>query len=113
MNMQELLTLQQDKIDIKIVVSNNSFLGMVRQWQDLFYDKKYIGTHMTVPNLEYIAKAYGMNFYRAKTIGEAKKIMKQAKKDKGSVLCECITEAEENVFPMVPSGKSLEDTLIG
>jgi acetolactate synthase-1/2/3 large subunit len=113
MNMQELMTLQQDKIDIKIVVSNNSFLGMVRQWQDLFYDKKYIGTHMTVPNLEYIAKAYGMNFYRAKTIGEAKKIMKQAKKDKGSVLCECITEAEENVFPMVPSGKSLEDTLIG
>lgn len=113
MNMQELMTLQQDKIDIKIVVSNNSFLGMVRQWQDLFYDKKYIGTHMTVPNLEYIAKAYGMKFYRAETIGEAKTIMKQAKKDKGSVLCECITEAEENVFPMVPSGKSLEDTLIG
>ncbi len=113
MNMQELMTLQQDKIDIKIVVSNNSFLGMVRQWQDLFYDKKYIGTHMTVPNLEFIAKAYGMKFYRAETIGEAKKIMKQAKKDKGSVLCECITEAEENVFPMVPSGKSLEDTLIG
>lgn len=113
MNMQELMTLKQDSINIKIVVSNNSFLGMVRQWQDLFYNKNYIGTPMTVPNLEYIAKAYGMKFYRAETIGEAKKIMKLAKKEKGSVLCECITEAEENVFPMVPSGKSLEDTLIG
>jgi len=113
MNIQELMTLKQDSISLKIVVSNNSYLGMVRQWQDLFYDKKYIGTPMTVPNLEYIAKAYGMKYYKAETIGEAKKIMKQAKKEKGSVLCECITEAEENVFPMVPSGKSLKDTLIG
>ncbi len=113
MNIQELMTLQQDKIDIKITVSNNGFLGMVRQWQDLFYEKKYIGTPMLAPNLKKIAESYGMQYFKATTIGEAKKIMKQAKKTKGSVLCECIVESEENVFPMVPSGKSLNDTLIG
>jgi acetolactate synthase-1/2/3 large subunit len=68
---------------------------------------------MLAPNLEKIAESYGMKYFKAKTIGEAKKIMKQAKKVKGSVLCECIVESEENVFPMVPSGKSLNDTLIG
>ncbi len=113
MNIQELQTLVQDKIDLKIVISNNGFLGMVRQWQDLFYKKQYIGTPMTVPNIEKLTDAYGHHYVKAATQGEILPALKKAKKIKGTVICECYTEPEENVFPMVPSGKSLEDTLIG
>ncbi|MFC1656151.1 biosynthetic-type acetolactate synthase large subunit [Patescibacteria group bacterium] len=113
MNIQELQTLIQDKIDLKIVISNNGFLGMVRQWQDLFYKKQYIGTPMTVPNIEKLSDAYGHKYVKATTKGEILPALEKAKKTKGTVICECITESEENVFPMVPSGKSLEDTLIG
>lgn len=113
MNIQELQTLVQDNINIKIVISNNGYLGMVRQWQDLFYDKKYIGTPMTTPNIQKLAEAYGLKFFQAKTKGEIVPMLKKAKQTKGSVICECLVEPEQNVFPMVPSGKSLEDTLIG
>lgn len=113
MNIQELQTLTQDKIDLKIVISNNGFLGMVRQWQDLFYKKQYSGTPMTLPDLGKIAEAYGHNYVKARTKGDLEPALQKAKKTKGTVICECHTEPEENVFPMVPSGKSLEDTLIG
>lgn len=113
MNIQELQTLKQDDIAIKIVISNNGFLGMVRQWQDLFYKKKYIGTPITTPDISKIADAYGLKYFRVSKKGDILTALKNTKKAKGSVICECFTEPEENVFPMVPSGKSLEDTLIG
>lgn len=113
MNIQELETVMQEKLDINIVISNNGFLGMVRQWQDLFYEKNYIATPITAPDFSKIADAYGVGHILVEKKGDLLKAMKKAKGIKGPVIVECYTEPEENVFPMVPAGKSLEDTLIG
>lgn len=113
MNIQELMTIAQEGIDIKIAIMNNGFLGMVRQWQEMFYDKNYSGTPITSPDYQLIAEAYGLTHLRAHTEQEAEDIIKAARDIKGTVICEFIIEPEDNVFPMVAPGKGLKDTLIG
>jgi len=113
MNMQELVTLMQDNIGIKIAVLNNEFLGMVRQWQELFFDKNYSQTSLKNPDFVALAEACGVKGYQAKDQKEMVDTIKNMRKEKGPVLCEFVVENEENVFPMVPAGKSLSDTLTG
>jgi len=113
MNMQELVTLTQDKIPLKIAILNNSFLGMVRQWQELFFDKNYSSTPLQNPDFVLLAEACGVKGLRATTQKEMKEAIKTMRRAKGPILCDFVVEAEENVYPMVPPGKSLSDTITG
>jgi len=113
MNLQELVTLAQDNISVKIALLNNSFLGMVRQWQELFFDKNYSSTPLKNPDFVKLAEACGIQALRATNIQEAPKAIEEMRKAKGPILCDFVVEQEENVYPMVPSGKSLSDTITG
>ncbi len=112
MNIQEFATLVQDNIPVKIIILNNSFLGMVRQWQELFYDKNYVDTPMHNPDFQKVGEAYGIPSYKATTHEEAEMVLQKMKKHTGPVLCEFVVEKEENLFPMVPAGKHLSETLL-
>ncbi|KKP38054.1 MAG: acetolactate synthase large subunit, biosynthetic type, acetolactate synthase I/II/III large subunit [Candidatus Peregrinibacteria bacterium GW2011_GWF2_33_10] len=113
MNIQELVTLMQDNIPIKIAILNNSYLGMVRQWQELFFDKNYSHTALYNPDFKALAEACGMKAYRAKTHKEMIECIKKMRQEKGPVLCDFVVEHEENVYPMVPAGKSLDEVITG
>jgi acetolactate synthase-1/2/3 large subunit len=113
MNLQELITLAQDKIPLKIAILNNSFLGMVRQWQELFYDKNYSSTPLANPDFVLLAEACGIKALRATSQKEAEDAIRAMREEKGPILCDFVVETEENVYPMVPAGKSLSDTITG
>lgn len=109
MTIQELGTILQTKAAVKIVVLNNSFLGMVRQWQELFFDKRYASTEMVNPDFVKIAEAYGI---KAKSVSKRKDLTEAIKTmlaTKESYFLEVIIEKEDNVFPMVPTGASVSD----
>jgi acetolactate synthase-1/2/3 large subunit len=111
MNIQELMTLKQDDIRVKIALFNNNFLGMVRQWQELFFEKNYSHVSFMNPNYELICQAYGVKYLRADSPENLQAITLEANDyNDGSVLVEYMIEAEENVFPMVPTGASLGET---
>ncbi len=112
MNMQELMTLIQDDIQVKIVILNNGFLGMVRQWQELFYNKNYSYTPLIGPDFTKLAESFGVKAYKAETMEELEKNFKACLKHNGPTLLEVRTEAEENVFPMVSPGSTLKETRI-
>lgn len=109
MTIQELGTIFQSEAAVKIVILNNNFLGMVRQWQQLFFDKRYASTEMINPDFVAIAKGY---FIEAKKVEKREKLNGEIKKmieHKGPYLLEVIIEKEDNVFPMIPSGSSVSD----
>ncbi len=109
MTIQELGTIFQSEAAVKIVILNNNFLGMVRQWQQLFFDKRYASTEMINPDFVAIAKGY---FIEAKKVEKREKLNYEIKKmieHKGPYLLEVIIEKEDNVFPMIPSGSSVSD----
>jgi acetolactate synthase-1/2/3 large subunit len=110
MNSQELMTLVADKIAVKIVVLNNGFLGMVRQWQELFYRKNYSATPMVSPDFVKFAESFSMPAFRAETLTEVENYFKKCLAIDGPTLLEIRTEKEENVFPMVSPGASLSKT---
>jgi|CXWL01.1.fsa_nt_gi acetolactate synthase-1/2/3 large subunit len=112
MNMQELVTLSQDQIPVKIAILNNNYLGMVRQWQELFFEHNYSQVKLHNPDFVKLAEACGIKAYRATTQKEMVDVMKKMMKEKRPVLCDFVVEMEENVYPMVPSGKSLSDTIV-
>jgi len=112
MNLQELTTLAQEKIPLKIAVFNNGYLGMVRQWQELFYEKNYSATPLFNPDFVKVAEACGLKAFRVTQPSEALKITQKAEKTKGPVLVEYMIEPEENVFPMVAPGDALKNTRI-
>jgi len=112
MNIQELTTLVQDKIPLKIAVFNNGFLGMVRQWQELFHDKNYSATPLLNPDFVKLAEACGLTAFRVSKISDALKITKKAEQIRGPVLVDYLIEPEENVFPMVAPGDALKETRI-
>ena len=109
MTLQELATIVEFDIKIKIIVLNNNFLGMVRQWQDLFFDKNYFATEMTNPNLESIVKAYGIETRKAENYNQLKKAAKDLINNDNVKFLEVMVETEDNVFPMVPAGKALSE----
>ncbi|MFH4964527.1 biosynthetic-type acetolactate synthase large subunit [Gaetbulibacter sp. M235] len=109
MTIQELGTVLQQKLALKIVVLNNEFLGMVRQWQQLFFDKRYASTEMTNPDFVTIAKGYYINSKRVKTREELNDAVKEMIASKEAYFLEVCVEKEDNVFPMIPSGASVSD----
>jgi len=109
MNIQELGTIFQQKVPVKIVVLNNEFLGMVRQWQQLFFDKRYASTEMTNPNFVAIAKGYYIDAKKVTKREELADAVKEMMQTEGAYFLEVCVEKEGNVFPMVPSGASVSD----
>ncbi|MBL3656604.1 biosynthetic-type acetolactate synthase large subunit [Fulvivirga sediminis] len=109
MTIQELGTISQTEAAVKIIILNNQFLGMVRQWQQLFFDKRYSSTELTNPDFVAISKGFGVE---ASTVSDRSKLdeaLKTMMDYEGSYLLEVMIEKEDNVFPMVPTGASVED----
>ena len=109
MTIQELGTIYQNNTAVKIIILNNNFLGMVRQWQQLFFEKRYASTEMINPDFVAISKGY---FIKASKVDKRKDLdsgIKKMLKHDGPYLLEVVIEKEENVFPMVPSGSSVAD----
>jgi len=109
MNIQELGTIFQQKAAVKIVVLNNEFLGMVRQWQQLFFDKRYASTEMTNPNFVAIAEGYYIKARKVVKREDLAEAVKEMMTSKESYFLEVCVEKEDNVFPMIPSGASVSD----
>jgi acetolactate synthase-1/2/3 large subunit len=109
MNIQELGTLLQTKAAVKIVVLNNSFLGMVRQWQELFFDKRYASTVMTNPDFVKIADGYGIKANRVSKREDLANALKTMIDAKETYFLEVVIEKEDNVFPMIPTGASVSE----
>ncbi|WP_046754880.1 biosynthetic-type acetolactate synthase large subunit [Kordia jejudonensis] len=109
MTIQELGTIFQQKAAVKIVVLNNDFLGMVRQWQQLFFDKRYASTEMTNPDFVAIAKGYHLNARRVTKREELAEAVAEMMQSKQAYFLEVCVEKEDNVFPMIPTGASVSD----
>jgi acetolactate synthase-1/2/3 large subunit len=109
MTIQELGTIFQTRIPVKIVLLNNNFLGMVRQWQELFFDKRYASTELINPDFQTIAKGYFVPSLRITERDNLDDAIKQMVDAEGPFLLEVVVEKEGNVFPMVPAGASVSD----
>src|SRR5699024_2644038 len=105
----ELGTIFQTKTAVKIVVLNNDFLGMVRQWQQLFFDKRYASTEMTNPDFITIAKGYHIQAKKVTKREDLKAAVEEMITSENAYFLEVSVEKEDNVFPMVPSGASVSD----
>lgn len=106
MNLQELMTAVDYQLPIKIALLNNGYLGMVRQWQQMFYKRRYSSVQISSPDYVAFASAYGVTGLRAQTLDEAESIIRQSLEIPGPVLMEFNVKEEQNVFPMVPPGES-------
>ena len=109
MTIQELGTIFQQKVAVKVVVLNNDFLGMVRQWQQLFFDKRYASTEMVNPDFVAIAKGYYLNAKRVTKREELAGAVAEMVASKEPYFLEVCVEKEDNVFPMIPSGATVSD----
>lgn len=109
MTIQELGTIFQQQIAVKIVVLNNDFLGMVRQWQQLFFDKRYASTEMVNPDFVTIAKGFRIKAKRVEKRDELETAISEMINSKEPYFLEICVEKEDNVFPMIPSGASVSD----
>jgi len=103
----ELATIQQEGLDIKIAIINNGYLGMVRQWQEFFHDKRYAATPMLSPDFVALAGAYGIPAHRVTERADGVKRIAEARNTPGPVLIEFKVQKEEAVYPMVPAGSDL------
>jgi acetolactate synthase-1/2/3 large subunit len=112
MTIQELGTISQYGIDLKIIVLNNNFLGMVRQWQQLFFEKRYSFTELKNPDFVGIAKAYGLEAAKVTSRDQLADAIQKMLDHQGPYLLEVVVEKEDNVFPMVPTGASVSDILL-
>lgn len=111
MNIQELATIVQEKLAVKIAILNNGYLGMVRQWQQLFYNKRYFATPLSGPDFVKIAEAYGVPGLRVTQMDAVGPAIEQAMAYDGPFLIDFIVEPEENVYPMVIPGAALAEFL--
>ena len=111
MTITELATAVQENADIKIAIINNGYLGMVRQWQQLFYDARYKETPISSPDYMKIADAYGLPGFRVEMRSEISSTVQEVKKINGPVLIEFVVEQHDMVYPMVPAGADLNEMI--
>ncbi|SVA23723.1 uncharacterized protein METZ01_LOCUS76577 [marine metagenome] len=109
MTIQELGTIFQLQLPVKIVILNNDFLGMVRQWQQMFFNKRYASTEMVNPDFVSIAKAYFLDSEKVENRSDLEPAVKRMIESKKPYVLEISVEKEDNVFPMIPSGASVSD----
>ena len=108
MNIQELGTILQSNVGVKMVLMNNSWLGMVRQWQELFYDKRYSFTHLANPDFQKVAQAYGIPSARVTSLDDLDEAIEQMLSTEGAFLLEACVGEGENIFPMIPAGATID-----
>lgn len=108
MNMQELGTIRQEQLDVKMVLMNNTWLGMVKQWQELFYDKRYSFTHLENPDFQKLAQAYEIPSIRVTSVEELDGAIEQMLETKGPFLLEACVGEDESIFPMIPAGATID-----
>ncbi len=111
MNMQEIATMVQERIPVKMAVFNNGYLGMVRQWQQFFHGRRYSATPIWSPDYVKLAEAYGIAGYRVEQARQIEEAVARAMRDPGPALVEFLIEQEANVFPMIPPGGSLSEPI--
>ncbi len=113
MNIQELATVLTYNIPVKVAILNNGYLGMVRQWQELFYKRRYSGTPLNNPDFVKVARGFGVKGIRVEKEKDVRPALKTAIKYKGPVVLDFLIEEEENVFPMVPAGEAINHMIGG
>jgi len=111
MTIQELATIAQENVAVKIAIIDNGYLGMVRQWQELFYGKRYVATRLSGPDFVKVAEAYGIPALRVQHREEVVPAIERAMAEPGPFLIDFVVEPEENVYPMVPPGAALAEVL--
>ncbi|MCJ7434966.1 MAG: biosynthetic-type acetolactate synthase large subunit [Anaerolineales bacterium] len=111
MTAAELTTAVQEGANVKVAIMNNSFLGMVRQWQEFFFDKRYSAVHMRSPDFVKLAEAHGVPAHRVTKREEVGEAIEWAHKTYGPVVLEFVVEQEEAVYPMVPAGAALDQMM--
>ena len=111
MTLQELATIREHNLDIKFAIFNNGFHGMVRQWQEFFYQKNYVETRFFNPDFVKLAEAYDIRGFRVEHKADVRQAIEQAKATKGPVVIDFRVESEENVYPMIPAGTSVNEML--
>ena len=112
MTMAELATMVENNIPVKFAIINNSFLGMVRQWQEFFYDKSYVATAYTHnPDFVKLAEAFGMLGIRVTDKAQVRSAILKAMEYDGPALIDFVVEEEENVYPMIPAGQTIQDLI--
>jgi len=111
MTMQEMAVLVDEQLPVKIAIFNNGYLGMVRQWQQLFYDRNFVSVAVTQPDFVKLADAYGIRGIRVETKSEVIPAIQEARRHKGPILLDFQIDQEENVWPMVPAGAALSETI--
>ena len=109
MNIQELATVQQEGLPLKMLIINNGYLGMVRQWQELFHERRYSATPMWSPDFVKVAEAYGIQAMRVDRAEDVAAALETARNTNGPFLIEFVVEREVNVYPMVAPGASISD----
>jgi acetolactate synthase-1/2/3 large subunit len=112
MTIQELGTIMQFNVDVKILILNNEFLGMVRQWQQLFHEKRYSFVNITSPNFVQVAKGYGIAGNSINKRADLKNALQTMLQHNGSYLLEVMVGKENNVFPMVPQGRGVAEIVL-
>lgn len=112
MTIQELGTIFQTKVPVKIVLLNNGFLGMVRQWQQMFFDRRYASTTMVNPDFITIAKGYHIKANQVTERSQLESAVKEMMQSDEAYFLEVKVEQEENVFPMIPTGASVSEILL-
>jgi acetolactate synthase-1/2/3 large subunit len=111
MTMAELATIVQEDLDINIAVINNGYLGMVRQWQEFFYERRYSATPLLSPDFVKIAEAYGIKARAVRTRADVIPAVKDARAERQAALIDFVVEQEDTVYPMVPAGADLDQMI--
>jgi len=111
MTMPELATAAQEHLDLNIAIINNGYLGMVRQWQEFFYDRRYSATPLLSPDFAKLAEAFGLLGLSARTREQVSPAIREAREHRGTALINFLVEQEDSVFPMVPSGAALHQMI--
>lgn len=111
MNIQELATIRENNIPVKIIILNNGYLGMVRQWQELFWRKRYSHVEMSGPDYVKLAEAYGIPAFRASVTEEVEGVLRSLLSTDGPALAEFKVVKEDNVYPMIPAGQTYNEIM--
>jgi acetolactate synthase-1/2/3 large subunit len=111
MTMPELATAAQEGLDLNVAVINNGYLGMVRQWQEFFYDRRYSATPLLSPNFAKLAEAFGLQGFTVQRRSQVVPAIREARQHRGTSLINFLVEQEDSVFPMVPSGAALDEMI--
>lgn len=113
MNMQEIMTAVDHQLNVKVIILKNGYLGMVRQWQQLFHGRRYSSVRISSPDFASLARSFGAQGYDVRTLEEARSTIEAALHTEGPVIMEFDVTEEENVYPIVPPGGSNQDMIVG